>query len=201
MSLRLNIVLKPPQDVAQKAIDLSHEIGRNKDALFVLNGAEFYPHITIYASEFSEENLDKVLRELESISSDSSAVTLRFTGTYSAQGFVGLNFESSSANDLHHEVLRRVSPLRVMNGGSREFLGYHIDFNPAQLKNIADYGYPDAMKLYAPHLTLARLRERGEVPNIEWDIPEFKVDKIAVYLMGDNGTCRELVKEFDIKMV
>jgi len=77
-----------------------------------------------------------------------------------------------------------------------------MQFTTAQLKNIEGYGYPDAMNLYDPHLTITRLKDEDKLEEaisaINWDILEFIVDKIGVYKSGEHGTCRELVKEFNL---
>ena len=61
----------------------------------------------------------------------------------------------------------------------------------------------NSMNLYFPHLTIIRLKDEPLAKTISegiiWDIPEFTVEKIAIYKMGEHGTCRELVKEFSLR--
>lgn len=56
------------------------------------------------------------------------------------------------------------------------------------------------MNLYRPRLTITRLKDESIVEkiakNLKWEIPQFIVEKLAVYKMGEHGTCRELVREF-----
>jgi len=206
MNLRLNIVLKPPQDIAKKAIDLSHKISKDNEVFFALDGLKFYPHITIYASEFSEINLKNILKAVESISNNTSPIKLKFQGISSSQGFISLKFDSSFfINNLHKEIIKKLNPLseKSIRNNSQQFLGYLINFTPEQSKNIINYGYPDAIELYSPHLTLSRFKKESltdkALKDIKWDTPEAMVDKIAIYLMGEHGTCRELVGEFNLR--
>lgn len=78
-----------------------------------------------------------------------------------------------------------------------------MDFTPEQKENIKKYGYPDAMSLYFPHLTIIRLKDellaKKISKDINWNISEFIVNKLAIYEMGEHGTCRKLVKEFLLK--
>jgi len=53
--IRLNTVLKLPDKVAEKAVALSHEIVKNSKAVFVLDGIQFHPHITVYSPEYPEK--------------------------------------------------------------------------------------------------------------------------------------------------
>lgn len=77
-----------------------------------------------------------------------------------------------------------------------------MEFTAAQLKNINDYGYPGAINLYNPHLTITRLKDKNKAQEVlsivRWNIPEFTADKIGVYKSGEHGTCRELVKVFNL---
>ena len=59
------------------------------------------------------------------------------------------------------------------------------------------------MSLYFPHLTVIRLKDellaKTISKEIRWDTPKFTADKIAIYKMGEHGTCRELVKEISLR--
>ena len=107
---------------------------------------------------------------------------------------------------LHEETVRKLNPFRAghIREKYRPGSDYHLDFSKEQLKNIAEYGYPDAMSLYKPHITIIRLKDNSLAETIaktiSWGEPtHFIVDKLATYTMGESGTCKDLVKEFTLK--
>jgi len=199
--IRLNVVFKLPKSVAKKAISLSREISKNNEALFVLDGIRFHPHITIYSPEYPAKNLDKILQKVEEIVNKTKKPTLVFKKTDAHKGFIGIEFNClTEIKKIHEMIVAELNPLR--EGHIREKYtnnDYKVGLVPEQQENIKKYGYPDSMSLYIPHLTIIRLKDESLAETIlkevRWGIPEFTVNKIAVYKMGKHGTCRELVKE------
>ncbi|MEX2033395.1 MAG: 2'-5' RNA ligase family protein [Candidatus Colwellbacteria bacterium] len=200
--IRLNTAFIPPKEVNEKTIELCRVIGNVAETYLVLDGVNFYPHITIYPPEYPEANIPKILEAIEKLSKSFDPITLKFKNLDVGQGYLGLAFNSSGKiQQLHEEVVHTLNPLR--EGRIRDkYLEYHMEFSPEQLQNIERYGYPAAMSLYSPHLTITRLKDEDEAKEIlrtiKWDISEFVIDKIGVYKTGEHGTCRELVKEFSL---
>ncbi len=200
--VRLNTAFIPPKEVGEKVIELSKAIGNLADTYFVLDGIQLYPHITIYPPEYPEENIPRVLETVEKLSGSLSLIKFRFKNLDSGQRYLGLAFEYSDAiQQTHEKIVNTLNPLR--QGHVRDkYAEYHMEFSPDQLQNIEKYGYPDAMNLYNPHLTITRLKDENKteeiISTINWDIPEFVVDKIGVYKSGEHGTCRELIREFNL---
>ena len=204
--IRLNTALKLPDDVEREVIKLSREIGQNNDSFFILDGVQFYPHITIYSPEYPESNFNKALKIVEGIANQTKKIELNFLSLESHDGYIGICFETSpEIKNLHKEVVGKLNLLREGSVRKKYKQGsdYHMDFSRQQLKNIARYGYPDAMNLYHPHLTIIRLRDdflaKVITKNLNWKKPQIVIDKLAVYTMGEHGTCRKLVKEFSLK--
>ena len=202
---RINIVFKPPQKVIRRAITLSKEISKKSNYFFVLDGIKFHPHITIYSPEFPEYNLNKIIKTVKSLTNNFSKVDFKFKKISAYKGFISIHFNCSIIiKRIHKEIVEKLNPLREDYKRKKydNCLDYHMHFNSEQKKNIKKYGYPDSMNLYSPHLTIIRLKDElyseNLVKNINWDIPKFTVDKIAIYNMGDHGTCKELIREFKI---
>ncbi len=203
--IRLNIAFKPPKNVAEEVIALSREISQNNEASFVLDGIQFHPHITIYSPEYPEKNLDKVLEKITEIARNTEKVNLTSKGISSHQGFISVKFDYTlELKEIHEEIVLKLNPLR--EGHIREKDAdddYKMRFTSEQQENIKEYGYPASMSLYSSHLTVIRLKDELLAQNIseeiKWDIHQFTADKIAVYKMGEHGTCEKLVKEFTLK--
>lgn len=201
--IRLNTAFIPPKEVSEKVIELSKATSNLVDVYFILDGIQFYPHITIYPPEYSEENIDQVLETVERIAKSINQLNFKFANLDSEQGYLGMAFEHlDRIQQAHEKLVSALNPLR--EGRIRDkYVEYRMEFNSEQLQNIEKYGYPGAMNLYNPHLTITRLKDEDEakrvISDIRWDIPEFTVDKVGIYKMGEYGTCRELIKEFSLE--
>ncbi len=203
--IRLNIAFKLPKNVAERAIALSRGISQNNEESFVLDSIQFHPHITIYSPEYPGKNLDKVLEKTAEIARNTEKVNLISKGISSGQGFISVKFDyTPELKKIHEEVVLKLNPLREEHLRKKYTADdYKMRFTSEQQKNIKEYGYPNSMSLYFPHLTVVRLKDEllAETisEEIRWDISEFIVDKIAIYKMGEHGTCRELVKEISLR--
>ena len=202
----LNTALKVPDSVAERAIELSREVARDNKPKFVLDGVEFHPHITVYSPEYPESRTEDVLRGVEEIAGDTNQIKLRYKEQASERGFIGIRFElTRELQSLHEALIHEINPLRVGHLGEvyiKTDSDYDMKFSAEQQKEIEEYGHPAVMDSYDPHVTIIRLEDKEDAEDIagslKWDIEESVVQKLAVYTMGDNGTCRELVKEFDL---
>lgn len=201
--IRLNTAFVPPREVSEKAIELSRAISNLVDTYFILDGVNFYPHITIYPPEYPEGNITKVLETVERTARSLNQLDFKFKNLDSGQGYLGIAFEhSDEIQQAHEKLVSALNPLR--EGRVRDkYAECHMEFNSEQLQNIEKYGHPDTMDLYNPHLTITRLKDENKAEAIlsttNWDIPEFTVGKIGVYKMGEHGTDRELIKEFSLR--
>ncbi len=201
--IRLNIAFKLPKNVAERAIGLSREISKNNEAFFVLDGIQFYPHITIYSPEYPEKNLDKMLERVAEIANTTEKVNLTLKGISSGQGFISIKFDyTQEVKKIHEGIVLELNSLREGHIREKYTDDYKMSFTQKQQENIKKYGYPDSMSLYFPHLTIIRLKDESLAKTIseeiKWDVPEFTVEKIAIYKMGEHGTCRELAKEISL---
>jgi 2'-5' RNA ligase len=200
--IKINIAIKSPEKVAEKAIEESRKIGNNYKALFVLDGVNYYPHITIYSIEYPEENLGNIFQALEKLLPELEKIKLVFTDVKRNQNYVGVHFTpSQEVRNFHKKIIEKINPLR--GGKIRDKfmeLSQVADLPEEKKENILKYGHPDVMNSYEPHITISRLEnddmaEKAE-KEIKWEISEFVADKIAVCRSGKNGTCVEILKEF-----
>ena len=201
--VRLNIAFKPSKNVIEKVVSISREIGKNNGIFFVLDNIQFHPHITIYAPKYRKDDINKVLKDVKEIAKNTGNIEFQFQKASGGQGFIGVKFNySPDIKKLHEKIVAKLNPLQKkdIKNENQESSDYHYNFSPEQKKNIKKYGYPDAMALYSPHLTITRLKNEflteSILKNINWDIPVFTTNQIAVYEMGEHGSCKKLIKEF-----
>jgi 2'-5' RNA ligase len=198
----IGVAFVPPESAKDLAVKLSAEISQKSEAYFVLDGKNFYPHITIYAPEFPAKNLDKVLFSIEELSKQISSVRFSFTKMMPEFGWIGVESKlSEEIKNIHIKIVQLLNPLH--EGHLREkYLSETNDIANGEQDNIKLYGHPHVIDLYRPHLTLIRLKDKKAAEKIageiDWPLKEFTLDKIGVFKMGDHGTCVELIKEFNL---
>jgi 2'-5' RNA ligase len=201
--VRINIVFKPPIEIAQLVADISSEISQKDETYFVIDNQKIFAHITIYSPEYPARNLENVLEDVENIAKELSPLKFIFQGVKAGQGFVTLDFDYSEEIKMIHEtVVERLNPLRENHVRQKYTDSYMMKFSEEKKENIRKYGYPDSMVFYHPHMSLSRLKDADLAEKvareIRWPVKEFKVEKLGAYRMGEHGTCVELVKEFEL---
>jgi 2'-5' RNA ligase len=204
--LRVNTAFKPPEEVVKRAISLSRKIEKNNKAVFVLDGLQYHPHITIYSPEYPAANLNEILKVVQNVAGSTAKILFVFKEIKSVQGFIVVYFElNPEIKRLHEGVVTELNPLREGHLMKKYQPGadYQLKFSSKQQESIEKYGYHRAMSLYHPHLTIIRLEDESSAKmvarHLTWAAPQFTVEKLAVYAMGEHGTCRELIQEFPLK--
>jgi len=203
--LKLNVAFVIPADVAKVAMDLSSEIAEKEAAIFVLDGVEYLPHATIYPGEFPVKNLEEMENTLEIIAHELSPVEMVFKYNKAENGWLGPNFEySQEIRKIQETVVEAINPLR--EGRIREkhqSTEYLTSISNEQRRNVEKYGYPNLLDLYEPHLTLIKLQDlkmtKKVSSQLDWKIKSFVCDELGLFVSGENGTCRKLIKRFKLK--
>ena len=126
-----------------------------------------------------------------------------FSGVVSGQGFISLEIKNSpDLQRLHESLVAALNPLRE-DIFRQEFLdSYHMDFPINKIQQAKQYGYPDALDLFEPHLTLSRLQSpevaKGIAADIELVEKAFTATRFGIYEMGEHGTCRRLIRDWPL---
>lgn len=198
--LQLNIAFRIPEEVAKIAMNLSEEIAQKEDAYFVLDGVEYFPHATNYAVEFPAKNLDKIIKAVEQLSLEFLPFEVSTTMNIADQGWIGVYFEYSNIiRKMHSAFVKNLNPLR--ENRIRDKFESDDRFSPEdERENIAKFGHPWVMELYEPHLTITKLKDEAAAEKVAremiWPIKKFKVDTVGIFIGGEHGTCRKLIREF-----
>jgi 2'-5' RNA ligase len=201
--VRINIAFKPPSEAAWKAEGLSQEISRKEEAFFVLDGSHFHPHITIYPSEYPANIVDRIVEKMEILAKDFSPLEFVFKKAENHHGYISMaaNY-SPELRSFHEAIVETINPLRGEHLREKYIQASKTEISDAKKQNIRQYGYPDLMDLYNPHLTITRLKDEkmGEqvAKDIRWPIKRFELDTVGIYELGENGTCIRLIREFKL---
>jgi 2'-5' RNA ligase len=201
--VKINIAFRPPIEIAEKVAQLSLKISQKEGAFFVLDNLNFHPHMTIYFLEYPAYNSEKILEKLENLAKNFSSIKFVASGMKVSRGYIGMATEYSQAlRNIHEAIVRETNPFRE-NHLREEYAIVDIEeILQEKKRNIQQYGHPDVLDLYKPHITITRLRDEQAAEriakNIEWPVEDFMVDTIGVFKTGENGTCIELIKEFTL---
>ncbi|MBI4094219.1 MAG: DUF1045 domain-containing protein, partial [Candidatus Liptonbacteria bacterium] len=152
-SKSFNIVIYPPKEISQKAITVSKEL-KKKGGLFFLDGKNYFPHVTIYMTEFPVKNIPKVKKVLRNFAAKTKpfhATSLKYR--QSADGYIDVDYrKSKEIKDLQKKVIALLNPLR--EGLSRPKDEARIsELSKAQQRNIKRYGYRGVGAEFFPHIT------------------------------------------------
>ncbi|MFA6383444.1 MAG: 2'-5' RNA ligase family protein [Parcubacteria group bacterium] len=201
--VRLNIAFIPPKDVADLAMRLSRKISQKSEAFFILDGNNFYPHITIYSPELPVGNLRKALKATDKLSAEFAPLQFKLSDIKNYMGWIGVHNQlTEEIKNIHAEVVDKINPLREDHLREKDIAQLQ-SLSEKEKNNLKLYGRTHLMNLYKPHLTIIRLKDKKPAEKIaseiEWPIKEFMLDKIGVFKTGRHGTCVELIKEFKLK--
>ena len=204
---RLNIILIVDNKPRKKALNLASSVGMGDEQVFHIDDKKYFAHITIYSPEFSEKNIPKIIEMVEKISGGISKFDLPAVGLSAEDKSVIIDFEKTDkVVKIHETVVSALNQFR--NGKIQEKYFSRIKegkYSKEQVEMIQKYGYPNVLKLYRPHLTLGRLTSQEIAEKVarnlsgDNELKAAKIIKIGISEMGSNGTCTDIIKEFNLK--
>jgi len=200
-SASFNIVILPPDEIAQKAISIS-KLFQNKKALFTLNDKNHFAHITLYMVELPLKNVPEVITELKKIASETRSLELtKDKYRQSFRGYLDVGFKKThEVSALQKTIIEKINPFRegLLKPSDQ---GMMSGMDKAELNNLKNYGSGFIFDQWTPHITFTKLEDTDKTAfeNIKEEDFSFTVDKIGLFYLGDYGTCREKVAQFDLK--
>lgn len=195
-----NIVIYPPADISKKAISVSKKL-KKKGGLFVLDGKKYFPHLTIYMTEFPIKNVPKIRKILRNFAAKTKsfrATSLKYR--QSADGYIDVDYKKSKEiRELQKKIIAFLNPLRegLLRPKDEARMS---ELGKAQKRNIRRYGYRSVGAEFFPHLTFTKLEkfDKSALSKIGKSNFSFEVDKIGLFYLGDYGTCRKLIEILDL---
>ncbi len=178
-----DIVLFPPKEIAQKALAVSR-ILKKRGGLFVLDGVDYFPHVTVYAAEFSERNMPKIKTILEKLALQTRP--FKMTSLHYRQeerGYVVADYrKSKSVQELREKIISAV----------HSFCEAHKNKKESARCRVAEE--------FVPHITFTKFlrytpRALSGIKELDFS---FRADAIGLYYLGEYGTCRKLVRSFNL---
>ena len=205
----INVVVRPDMDTTNISRSLGSIMEKTFENYYTVSDETFIPHCTIYQAQYPTKNYDLIKSKLLDISKNTKKFELK-VGPYElhANSYVWWNIEKTDElNDLHYKVLNELNPLRegqLLNFIRPDFTGYlnGPDFSKEESENVKKYGSIVVDKIFQPHLTIGKTRNKIYEKNMEI-LPEtesaFKVDEIIIGKMGDHGTVTKILERFPLQ--
>jgi len=204
---RRDIILLLDKESERKALALAAQIKVEGENTFKIDNQKYFAHVSLYFPYLPEENLENVEQIVKKIAASTERFALSVNGLEAADSSIAIQFRKINILEkLHETIVETVNPLR--NGAIRdkELKGIEAgDFSPEQSAMIMAYGVPNILKLYQPHLTLARLSSDEEAKNgainlnKESDLKTVQAIGLGIAEMGPHGTVTKIIKKFSFK--
>lgn len=199
-SKSFNVIIYPPADISKRAISISKKL-KKKKGLFVLDSKKYFPHITIYMTEFPVKNVPKIrkmLREFATKTKPFRINSLKYR--QNSDGYIDVDYrKSKNIKELQKKIIALLNPLR--EGLLRPKDKARISaLSKTQQRNIKRYGYWSMDAEFFPHLTFTKLEKFNKLAlsGINKLDFSFDVNKLGLFYLGDYGTCRKLIEIFDL---
>ena len=199
-SKSFNVVIYPPTGISKKAISISKKL-KKKGGLFVLDGINYFPHITVYMTEFPLKNVAKIRKLLKQFAAKTKPFEIRsLKYRHNKDGSMDVIYQRSrNVDGLQKKIIKLLNPLREGLVREKE-KGRVSKMTKDEQKNLKLYGYRSVGAEFFPHLTFTKLEklDKSALVNISKLNFSFEVGKIGFFYLGDYGTCRKLVETFDL---
>lgn len=195
-----NIVIEASDEVTTIAREVSDILSAQTETCFTLDTTRHIPHVTLYHVSLEEEVVPAVLAALKEVASAMESFHLHQTKYCLVRGqWIDMSYEREDPIvRLHNLVLEAVGQYHVKEEEALQKEEWS-DMSPERQENLELYGASEVRGLYRPHLTLTRLVEKMD-ESILQNLPErnfsFRVSAIALYELGEYGTCHGVLGEF-----
>lgn len=162
-----------------------------------MDNKNFFPHISIYITEFPVKNITKIRKILHKFTAKIKpfhVISLKYR--QSNGGYIDINYKKSkNIMKLQRKIITLLNPLRegLMRKKDKARMS---EMTKAEQKNLKLYGYRSVGAKFFPHLTFTKLEKfnKSALLNIDKSNFSFKVDKIGFFYLGDYSTCHKLIE-------
>ncbi len=183
-----DVVLLPPREVAEKAIETNQKIIESGNLDIVLDKEKCLPHITLAMGCLKEDNL----REAENVLKETGGgfLPLEIKIVPSKAGKACFRIEKNEdISALHESVMKNMAPFFSYDV-KKDMLYQEKDeeINDITIHYIKNFSGEHSFEKHEPHITVGH----GEM-DIEVSTFEFKADELALCHLGNFCTCRKIL--------
>jgi hypothetical protein len=195
-----DVVLLPEAVISQKALKVS-KIFEPRGVLFTLDEKSFFSHLSLYMLQLDGTGVKTVSERLAVLASDEKVIAIDAISYNYEKEYIDVEYyRTPELVTLQNKVVELLNPIR---DGLREKDQERLNsVTGEELQNILLYGYRSIGNQFNPHLTFSRfILEQKEIINELPDKTTFsgKYEYLALFEMGENGTCTKLVNSWKLK--
>ena len=194
-----DIAVLPSTEVSQYCVDLSKGINARYGGDYHLDTDHNIPHISLFHTAFSEENLELVKQILNSLSKRFNKLEAEINRFINSPEYKTVTLEVSPKKSfvpLHEEVISQTIDLV-----DREFDYYSSWSWSVQDKNerkyVDEYTTPLVKENFIPHVTMNTLDNSEDVGKVEEEFElekqAFVASRLAICTVGRHHSCQEVV--------
>ena len=204
--IAVDVVLLPPDEVMDKAIEVNQALIKTFDDKIVLNKQNCFPHISLAMGCINKDDIPKVCTVLKDIAEKFSPLALTIsdirTGTIPTDEKVS-GFEIVKTTDL--QLLHETVMSKLL-----QYFTYDVSLDmiyalPNQQVEevttywIKNYQKESSFERFCPHITIGIGEVEGETCGMNFPI-KFNAPKLALCHLGNYCTCREILLLHDLKL-
>ena len=195
--IAIDIVLIPPKNISDLAIELNKKTDQSKIKLGQ-NLGEAIPHISLAMGAIYINDLSKLELDIKSIIENHHALNLKLNGTRGGEiedeGYIyGIEIEKTDELvSLHTEVMDILKKYYSSDFDEGSFADKGQGIKRA-FKWVSNYTEHSAYGKFRPHITIGF----GEAQKIEG--LEFVASTLAICQLGSYCTCKKVLREFSLK--
>jgi len=195
-----DVVLLPEENLSDLAISTSEDLAQY-GTYFTLGRDKYFPHLSLYMLQLSQEGLSRTLELLKEIANNTNLLNVEIKHYHYSHHYLDVEYIKTEAlGDIQNVVLDSLNPIR--SGLRKKDEARLKTAEGDERTNILDFGYRSVGDMFAPHLTFTRFVENqseiiSELPKIESFNGSFNA--LAIFEMGDHGTCAKEVARFDLR--
>ncbi len=198
----LNVVILPDEETRQALISLSQELSKKVDSHFILNEAEFRPHLSLFPNQFPTRNRQGIENALKALGESSESLNIQLTGYSQISGYIFIDaVKTADLINLHSDAVSVLNPLR--EGHMPALVSHLKGLNDSQRDNVETYGNPIVLSTWEPHVTLTHIDDLERAKQILAELPpiNLKFNAAAMHLsrFARWGTCPEILESFPLR--
>ncbi len=192
--IAIDVVLIPPDDIVQLAIDINKTFSETGAENYVLDAKTCVPHITLLMGLIAREQVPEVRRKLDALAKKFSALNLTITHAKSStrpDGKVLFDLQIEKTPELqklHETIVDEMSSVFTYDDVEKGMFFTPPPVNEIPMFWIQGFARISVREKYRPHITLGVGKPKKEVTSI-W----FTTSKLALCHLGNYCTCRNVL--------
>ena len=189
-----DVVIIPPLNIREYAIQISQQIGGKGKGEFVLGRNRFIPHISLYHIPVKKRQITEFKKTLKKIISESKKGNLNLKNLKAPKEgslWIEVNRPQWLVN-LHQKIVEETLVFSDPEFNAKKVWG--STYNAIQKNLIHEYGSPYVGRYFQPHITLTILKDKeSNWKKVVFQPKKFRVSSVSVYQLGPYHSCQKKI--------